>query len=108
VNGLAEKKHTYVATMPDGEVIDRTTARTYTHVIIAKHSDWYWESHRKKSDAKWGGTENYFFPITWAGTPELAAKAFRAAQTSHMHSRDADNGKLMHKDVRMLPVKLKR
>jgi hypothetical protein len=102
-------KKVYEAVLPEGRKVTRSTDRTYTHVIIAKHADWYWDSFRKNYNEKHGRTEgNLYFVASWAGTPELAQKALRAAQTMHMHSRDADNGKLMHKDVRMIPCYLKK
>lgn len=32
-------KHTYQVTAPDGSTHTRTTARTYTHVVLAQHSE---------------------------------------------------------------------
>jgi hypothetical protein len=102
------KKHTYFAVLPDGRIVTRTTHRTYTHVIIGKHADWYWNSFRRGYEQKFNSSaENHFFVISWAGSPELALKALRAAQKCCMHSRDEDNRKLMYKDVRMIPCALK-
>lgn len=39
------KKHTYKVTLPGGEVITRTTARTYTHVVVFKYDAAKREAH---------------------------------------------------------------
>lgn len=99
-----EKQHTYMATCPDGMVVTRTTKRTYTHVIVGRFSDWYWAAHRKQYQEEPGNfTVNSYWAITWAGTPALADKAEQKFARDHMHSRDADNGKLMYQDVQMIP-----
>jgi len=104
-------KHTYEARAPDGQIFTRTTDRAYTHVIIAKHSDWYWSEFRKNYDEENGRFEgNRFFPVTWAGTPELAMKALRTEQNRHSLNYvrgKTIKGKLMHKDVQAIPCHLK-
>ena len=100
-------KHTYEARAPDGQIFTRSTAREYSHVIIAKHADWYWNGFRKTYEEKNGRKEgNVFFPAVWAGTPELAIKVLRSQQTMYM--RDGPNkGKLMNKEVQLIPCHLK-
>ena len=67
-------KHTYTATAQDGTVHTRTTARTYTHCIVAggiHHSptvvrDFELANPVEQYDEAWC--------LGWAGSPELAAK----------------------------------
>lgn len=97
-------KKTFEATMPDGVKVQRKTDKDmYVGVVCAKHADWYWNSFRKKYEEKFGVPVNSYFPLSWASRPDLAQKALRTAQMQKMHSRDEHNGKLMLKDVRLVP-----
>jgi len=64
-------KHTYTATAQDGTVHTRTTARTYTHCILATgihHAHLIGTPH--DDTIQYGRCE----VLGWAGSPELAAK----------------------------------
>ena len=100
-------KHTYEAKLPNGETVTRTTARTYTHVIVAKHADWFFEYRKNSFGGLYKDSVNNFFAVTWCGRPDLADKAYNAAVSSHCISKDSDNGKPMHKEVMKLPVSLR-
>lgn len=60
-------KHTYTATAQDGTVHTRTTARTYTHCILASgiHHPATNETVQYSDGCE---------VLGWAGSPELAAK----------------------------------
>ncbi len=54
------KKTTFIATLPNGETIKRTTHRTYTHAVVAEF--------------RYTDGEVEFGQPRWAGRPELAQK----------------------------------
>lgn len=64
-------KKIYQAILPSGEVVTRTTERTYTHVIICRQA---------------GKPEASLFALTWAGSPALAEKAARATISRRMET----------------------
>lgn len=51
------KKHTYRVPLPDGSEATRTTARTYTHIVIGKPSE---ADARKLAEQEWAHDESNF------------------------------------------------
>ena len=58
---MAAKKTTYVATAPDGTEMTRTSARTYTHAVLAYGTSW------NNPEPHWGY-------ISFNGSEELSQK----------------------------------
>lgn len=99
------------ATLPNGEIATRTTARTYTHlvaVLVTKEEQirdaensiaWYqerlakaveegdveaqarWSKDIAGKEAKIANASEHWFAITWCGRPDLAVKAM------HQHAK---------------------
>lgn len=95
-------KHTYKAVCPDGTIVTRTTDRKYTHVIVARD---------RVPDARRPAGERYF-QVTWAGTPELAEKAYQQTKNKEFKTfsgvqlgkKARRTGELIYKDVKKIEV----
>lgn len=65
----------YAVSLPDGTVVARTSASTYTHVVVARHNV---------------GEIDVLSILGWCGSPDLARKLAAAAQGARF-STEADH-----------------
>lgn len=85
------KEHTYRATLPNGEVITRTTKRIYTHVVVAKSED------APRAEPTWGA-------LGWCGREDLAVILARKNQTWRVRDRETGKITLIQPEILILPV----